>query len=489
MRRRAWAFIRQADIMLSFQVGLPSMIGLHSPESSLPRNIYDNEGFSEDCIALPTALPDSEPTEISYLIAKTKLVFGFARAVKEVNRANPVRWERILEIDRELRHIYDNIPSHYKLGQLSKQGSLVLVSSRFSLSSIHHKSLCVIHSRFLEIAKSDYKYMYSRRVCLSSAMSLLRFQAIQNQKIPVDGCLRSLTNYQTSLAIHDYLLAATIISADLCSNTSTGNLANGQVSHGVPTRADMIKALDISTQIFSQMGNQSVEAYKAADVLGMLVKKFGAAEHNTVEREKELQTSHAGGPCWLEGDRLVSKPVSSRLQTVPQILSSATDNFSSTGFNAGTNQEKILPGQPQHLFRGPSSVSQSTHTDGSTVEKYGLLERTDSCIPSSWSEPQASSFRAQPSSSALKFPGLVAPESWAMSDDIDPFAVSYQPTLLEVDLSPEGHKQSMPEDRNFGTTSSGTGDSSLPFYSTALALTDPVSTLWNLNSWTEEGFP
>jgi len=252
MRRRAWAFIRQCDILVSFQMGLPSMISLRMLEAPLPRNIHDDNSFNEDSITIPPALPDSEPTQISYLLAKTKLAFGFARALEEIDQASTMRWERILEIDRELRQIYDNVPDYYKIGQLSSEDSLVLVSCRFVLSSIHHKSLCVIHSRFLEIARSDYRFMYSRRVCLSSAMSILRFQAIQNQEIPVDGRLRSLTNYQTSLAIHEYLLAATIITADLSSCASASS-ASQQPLPGVPTRSEMIKALSLSARIFAQM--------------------------------------------------------------------------------------------------------------------------------------------------------------------------------------------------------------------------------------------
>jgi hypothetical protein len=123
MRRRTWTYIRQADILISFQMGLPSMIELppqREDQTSLPRNIYDDEEFGEDCAAPPAALPDNEPTLISFLIAKAKLAFGFARALKEINKAGEyIRQEKILEIDRDLRNIYKNVPEHYKLGQLS----------------------------------------------------------------------------------------------------------------------------------------------------------------------------------------------------------------------------------------------------------------------------------------------------------------------------------------------------------------------------------
>lgn len=433
MRRRAWAFIRQADILLSFQMGLPSMIGPRSLaiECSLPRNIHDDKGFLEDCTVLPPALPDCEPTKISFLIAKTKLAFGFARAVKEINRTDTVRWERILEIDRELRHIYDNVPSHYKLGQLSNQDSLVLISSRFVLSGIHHKSLCVLHSRFLEIAKSDYKYLYSRRVCLSSAMSLLRFQAIQNQEIPVDGRLRSLTNYQTSLAIHDYLLGATIISADLCSNSSPGNSANQQVSQGVPTRAEMIKALHTSAQIFSQMRDQSMEAYKAADVLEMLVKKFEGGEHNTVRTRKDVQRFQTGQSSGSEGNGLLSNSVSSHRQTSPQSFSNVTDKSSSTSLDTGMNSEAIISQYPQHLLHDPARVSQIVHAGSSNMGRPALSGVTNFDVFSTW--PGTQEGEAPPFPQI--FPSLEASGGWEIPGDMELFAVSYPFILLTVAMS------------------------------------------------------
>lgn len=265
------------------------MVGPQFLGGPLPRNIHDDQGFDESCTTIPPAQPDSVPTPVSYLIAKTRLVFGFARALDEISRSEAMRWERLLEIDRELRHIYDDVPDHFKIGRLSSQDSLVLVSARFTLSSIHHKTLCVLHSRFLESTDADGRFLYSRRVCLSSAMSILRFQAIQNQNIPVDGHLRSLTSYQTSLAIHDYLLAAAIITAELCSGRTTDHTASQHVLQGVPTRTDMIKALALSARIFGQMREESLEAYKAADILEMLVRKFEAEDHNDGQRLKDKQ--------------------------------------------------------------------------------------------------------------------------------------------------------------------------------------------------------
>ncbi len=299
MRRRVWAFIRQGDIMISFQLGLPAMVDLSDADLNLPRNIHDDDNFDEDCAVLPPALPESVATEISFLLAKTRLAFGFARAAAEINRSPSIKWERILEIDRGLRHIYDTIPGAYKLGVLSQQDSLIISSAKFTLANIHHKSLCIIHSRFLELARSDHRYLYSRKVCLSSAMSILRIQAIQDQDIPVDGKIRSLTSYQTSLTIHDFLLAAAIISSDLCSCNTPEPSVHGRASaSGIPSRADMVRALSVSAQIFGRMQDRSKEACKAADVLSMLVGKLEA----TTDGPRN-DTYHATRPAHIEKAR------------------------------------------------------------------------------------------------------------------------------------------------------------------------------------------
>lgn len=431
MRRRAWAFIRQCDILISFQMGLPSMINPRLLESPLPRNIHDDDSFNEDCPTLPPALPDSEPTQISYLIAKTKLAFGFARALEEINRADTMQWERVLEIDRELRHIYDNVPDYYKIGQLSSEDSLVLVSCRFVLSSIHHKSLCVVHSRFLEIAKSDYRFIYSRRVCLSSAMSMLRFQAIQNQDIPVDGCLRSLTNYQTSLAIHDYLLAATIITADLCSSAADSSTSQ-QPQHAVPTRSEMIKALSLSARIFGQMRDQSMEAYKAADVLEMLVKKFETEDQNGVRSPKEHQSAVSGQLPGSRSNAMRPASVSSSRQTSLLGSLNVTNKSPATNFSSGINLDFAHNRSTQQSSRGPSRLSQSIQPEGQIPRRTGMVEATNLDALTTWPESQEGGFGTHSTFLPQMFPEFEGSANWMTPERTDVSTVSCPVVLISA---------------------------------------------------------
>lgn len=412
-------------------MGLPSMISPRLLEMPLPRNIHDDDSFHEACPTLPPALPDSEPTQISYLIAKTKLAFGFARALEEINRADAMQWERVLEIDRELRHIYDNVPDYYKIGQLSSEDSLVLVSCRFVLSSIHHKSLCVVHSRFLEIAKSDYRFIYSRRVCLTSAMSMLRFQAIQNQDIPVDGSLRSLTNYQTSLAIHDYLLAATIITADLCSSAAD-NTTNQQPLHGVPTRSEMVKALSLSARIFGQMRDQSMEAYKAADVLEMLVKRFEGEDQNSARSPKELQRAPAGQLPASRSNAMKPAFVSSSRQTSLSGSLNVINKSPATDFSTGINLDFAHDKNTQLSSRGTSRLSQSIQPEGQIPKRTGMVEATNLDALTTWPDPQEGSFGTQSTFLPQIFPEFEGSANWMTPERPDVSAVSCPVILISA---------------------------------------------------------
>jgi hypothetical protein len=249
------------------------MVKIESPEKILPRNIYD-ESFGPTCVELPAPFPDSEPTQISYLICKARLALGLARALKELNQEDtPPPYEKVLEIDRSIRETYAKAPEHFRLRSMAEQqhDQVSLIYARFALASVHHRALCVVHSRFLEAARMDARFINSRRTCLESAMALLSLQAIQHQEVRAEGQTRRLTKYINSLITHDFLLAATI----LCTELSIGR-GRDPFPFPVtgPTRAEMIESLDRSADIWSQMRDESIEAYKASDVLGMLLKKL-----------------------------------------------------------------------------------------------------------------------------------------------------------------------------------------------------------------------
>ncbi|KAK5676968.1 hypothetical protein LTS10_010732 [Elasticomyces elasticus] len=420
IRRRLWAHIRSADIMLSFQMGLPSMIDQRALKGPLPRNFHDDHGFDEECTTIPPTVPESEPTQVSYLIAKTNLVFGFARALHESTCGAKMSPVRLLEIDRELRQTYDRVPEHYKLGQLSSQQSLVLVSARFTLASIHHKSLCVLHSRFLHSANVDERLSYSRRVCLGSAMSILRFQAVQDQEIMIDGRLRNLTSYQSSLPIHDYLMAAAIITAALCSERTSEEGLHHQRTNGNPTRIEMVKALALSAQIFGQMRDASLDAYKAADVLEMLVRQFEAEDRRTSSTNRAIKTR----PCV---NSLKTASSSSRQRTTGRSTSNDT-SFAFAGGGASGLGGVSARRSPHH----PTDIPQAVHT--SSRECNQVAESSSLDLLSSWAEDGIGSYSE---SLPNGYSSYQTSAGWMMPDQVSVSALDGNfPGSCSADKSP-----------------------------------------------------
>lgn len=80
MRRRTWSSFMQLDMLVSFQLGLPSNVQFPTWDTRPPTNLLDSD-FDENSVQLPPARPDSETTEPLFYIAKHKLMVRFVRSL------------------------------------------------------------------------------------------------------------------------------------------------------------------------------------------------------------------------------------------------------------------------------------------------------------------------------------------------------------------------------------------------------------------------
>lgn len=111
IRRRVWTYVRVADLLLSYQVGLPPMIRTADSDTELPRNLYDDD-FDEQCKELPASRPPNEHTPISFVIAKARLTYTFGRVIEQTSSIQSGSYDAVMEIDAELRRARDLIPEH-----------------------------------------------------------------------------------------------------------------------------------------------------------------------------------------------------------------------------------------------------------------------------------------------------------------------------------------------------------------------------------------
>lgn len=296
MRRRVWTFVRQSDLLFSFQISLPSMIRIGDSDTDLPSNIHDDE-FDEDSKELPPAHPPTEVTASSYMIAKAKLAFGFGRVLEHLNNIEQPSYEEVMKIDNGLREIRDQIPPHLKYRSMQDQclDPVNLILSRFNLDIVFHKAQCVLHRKFLRPARTNPRYVHSRRTCLDSAMALLKMQEILHSETGSHGRLRKTKWFTYSLTAHDFLLAATIISTDLYQGFEHAQHSPSSAPSpdihvwGMQTPEDMRAALEKSRDIWRELSDETMDAWKASELLTVMLAKLDPANAPDGQRDPQNQ--------------------------------------------------------------------------------------------------------------------------------------------------------------------------------------------------------
>ena len=278
LRRRVWTFVRQSDLLFSFQMGLPSMIRLGDCDTELPRNLYDDE-FDEDSKVLPSSRSTSEPTPVSYMCAKANMAFAFGKAVEKLHSVSTCSYDEIMALDRDLREARAEFPPHLRLRSIedSMMDPGALVMQRLYLSILYHKGQCVLHRKFLARARENNRYAHSRRTCVDSSMELLSHQATLHYESRPGRRLHGMKVFISSITAADFLLAAMIVALDLCygAETESGGQSSGDMyTWGLERRADMVRALEVSNDIWKETKDQSMEAFKASEILTVILNKM-----------------------------------------------------------------------------------------------------------------------------------------------------------------------------------------------------------------------
>lgn len=143
--------------------------------------------------------------------------------------------------------------------------------------SVYHKAQCVLHRRYLGGARENSRFTYSRRSCIDSAMELLRYQSMVHKEPGLAGHFRNRQNWVSSLRSTDFMLAATIVSLDLYYELqlqTAGRPSNDTYTWGRDRREEMMAALQRSKDIWDELRDETLEAWKAGGMLGVMLAKL-----------------------------------------------------------------------------------------------------------------------------------------------------------------------------------------------------------------------
>ncbi|GAB7364928.1 hypothetical protein MBLNU230_g5716t1 [Neophaeotheca triangularis] len=301
MRRRVWCFVRTCDLVISFQFGMPAMIRTDHIDTLPPRNLFDDELY-EDMKALPPSRPTYEATPMSYMIAKARMTFAFGQIVERTQSvSNPPSHEETMAFDQELREVRAGHPPHIQMRsfQDSARDPANLIMQRYGLEMVFLRSLFVLHKRFIARGRDNPRFAYSRRTCIDASMELLAHQATLHREAQPGGRLRSVKWYISSLTTHDFLLAGMLVCLDLyhvaeaeCYGRKPPTTEADDPSAD-ERRASMMSAVEHSIAIWRTLQDHSVEAWKAATTLSVLVDKLKA---HSAQRSMEQSAQQSQQP-------------------------------------------------------------------------------------------------------------------------------------------------------------------------------------------------
>ncbi|KAI9811903.1 MAG: hypothetical protein M1827_005254 [Pycnora praestabilis] len=279
MRRRVWNFVSQVDSLVSFHVGLPSMVRSVESDTTVPRNIFDWELY-EEMTELPPSRPSFDATPVAYLIAKNHLLRAVGDIVQYLSSLNPDRYEVVLTLDEKLDGAHTKVPPHLQMRNLedSVQDPPGLVSQRIQIDHLYHQGMCALHRRFLARARTEKAFALSRRRCIDSSMALLSQQY---------GLHRSTTLHlpkasrwcSIPLIRNDFILAAMILCLDLQHEKEQQLHKDGlTISHQDGQRPEILRALEVAHGIWnavqSDVQTTSAEARKVYRVLSIMLEKL-----------------------------------------------------------------------------------------------------------------------------------------------------------------------------------------------------------------------
>ncbi|KAJ5084298.1 hypothetical protein NUU61_008877 [Penicillium alfredii] len=130
---------KQVDLMVSFQLGLPSNICLKHCDTKSPSNLTDSD-FDVDTQVLTAPRSETEATGVLWFIAKDRQMSSFSRVCRDALSFRGKPEAEILQLDHEIRQMHTAIPAVLQARPLSDSiaGAPFLILTR----SISKAAVC-----------------------------------------------------------------------------------------------------------------------------------------------------------------------------------------------------------------------------------------------------------------------------------------------------------------------------------------------------------
>jgi hypothetical protein len=299
MRRRLWNAVVQHDLLACVRIGLPKSLRYSESDTEEPRNLYEEELY-EDMKELPPSRPLGEPTPMSYVITKARIMKCYGRVVEFLHQLVPQPYEEVLKLDTALMEARELIPSHLQLRLLEEMqdDAPSLILERYIIQLFYHKAVCLLHRKYWKSSPtdSDETFFYSRKASIASAMTLLSHQATMHRACRPGGPLTNMKWYHFAITNHDFLLAAMIICLDLISIERARREPEPSTYDCIVPDIDKLSAIQRSRTIWSEVIDDCKDAKRAVSILSGVLGKLSTKAEEMKNSAPEPISASATNP-------------------------------------------------------------------------------------------------------------------------------------------------------------------------------------------------
>lgn len=271
MRRRTFFIGMTFDLLLSFQAGLPSILHEEECDTELPSNLFDTD-FDEDCKALPPSRPPTDPTPMLYYCCKSRLAIICRRIIRHALSLKTLSYEETMKLDGELHETHADVPLSLRMKPIGSSftDQPYMILDRLHIDLLYLKSLCILHRKYISHERSNPRYDYSRKTCIDAALKILQHQAEIYVACQPGGQFHNDKWMLSSLALHDFLLAAMITCLDLYESHNKMATTSPEDLNDHARKYDVLK---LSHEIWTARRAFSRDARRASNVLGVMLSK------------------------------------------------------------------------------------------------------------------------------------------------------------------------------------------------------------------------
>ena len=245
------------DLMISFQLGLPSNICLENCDTKSPRNLLDSD-FDEDTKVLPVSRSENEPTRILWFIVKDRLMISFGKVCQDALSFKEKSEAEILQLDKEIRQMHTTIPDVLRARPLSESiaDASFLIMTRLYVEFIYLKSLCVLHRKYM--ARGN---VASTKSCVEAGKSLVSHFIDMYKEFAPGGQLYIERWMLSNFTMNDFLLGTMVLCLVVHIHLKRGS-QNSAID--ITTESEVIALLEQSHAICVEKSTASRDARRVS---------------------------------------------------------------------------------------------------------------------------------------------------------------------------------------------------------------------------------